>query len=32
MGDQTGNSQIRLDEYNNLSLWQMMGAGDGKVL
>ena len=32
MGDRDGNSQIRLDEYSNLSLWQMIGAGDGKAL
>ena len=32
MGDQAGNSQIKLDEYDNLSLWQMIEAGDGKAL
>ena len=32
MGDRDGNIQVRLDEYDNLSLWQMIGAGDGKAL
>ena len=32
MGDRDGNTQVRLDEYDNLSLWQMIPAGDGKAL
>ena len=32
MGDRDGNTQVRLDEYRNLSLWQMIPAGDGKAL
>jgi hypothetical protein len=29
---QQKNSQIRLDEYNSISLWQMMPSGDGLAL
>jgi len=32
MNDKTKNKQIKLDEYNHLSLWQMLPCGNGKGL